>query len=213
MAGLKRRIAVLVAAAVLCGLGTTPVHAQQLLQPPRERPDALMSAVTGEVITVLKRDIAAGRATDVARLVETKIVSLFDFQRMTSIALGRNWQLASPEQQAALAAQFRQLLVRTYSTALSSYRGQEFEFRPLRAASGDTEVVVRSSLRRPGAESVTIDYDMEDTLAGWKVFDIKIAGVSLVLNYREQFAAAIRSSGIDGLIKTLSDKNRHNAGA
>jgi phospholipid transport system substrate-binding protein len=213
MLPLKRSIAVVVAAALVAGLAAAGSSAQQLLQPPPQRPDALMSAVTAEVIAVLKRDIAAGRATDVTLLVESKIVSLFDFDRMTSIAVARNWQLASPEQQKALVAQFRLLLVRTYSTALSSYRGQEFEFRPLRASAADTEVIVRSSLRRPGAEPVTIDYDMEDTLAGWKVFDIKIAGVSLVLNYREQFAAAIRSNGIDGLIKSLSDKNRQNAGA
>jgi phospholipid transport system substrate-binding protein len=213
----KRRITAVLAAgllaAILAGPGASAARAQQLLQPPPERPDALMSAVTAEVIAVLKRDIAAGRSTDVPLLVETKIVSLFDFDRMTSTAVARNWRLATPAQQQALVAQFRQLLVRTYSTALSSYRGQEFEFRPLRAAAGETEVVVRSSLRRPGAEAVTIDYDMEDTVAGWKVFDIKIAGVSLVMSYREQFAAAVRSGGIEGLIRSLSDKNRQSAGA
>jgi phospholipid transport system substrate-binding protein len=184
----------------------------QLLQPPRTPPDALMSAVTAEVIAVLKQDLAAGRPTDVARLLDTKVLALFDFRRMTRIAMGRDWRDASAEQQDALVAQFKALLVRTYSTALASYRGQEFEFRPPRAAPGKTEVVVRSLLRRPGAEAITIDYDMEDGLAGWQVFDIKIAGVSLVLNYREQFAAAIRGGGIDGLIRSLADKNRQNAG-
>lgn len=203
----------LVVTGLLCGLATAGARAQHLLQPPRERPDALMSSVTAEVLVVLRQDIAAGRATDVTQLVERRLAGLVDFHRMTSIALARNWPLASPAQQDALVAQFRLLLVRTYSTALLSYRGHELEFRPLRATAGDREVVVRSSLRRPGAEAVTIDYDMEDTVAGWKVFDIKVAGVSLVMSYREQFAAAIRANGIDGLIKSLSDKNRQNAGA
>src|SRR5688500_18257101 len=130
---------------------------------------------------------------------------------MTSIAMARNWRLASPAQQEALVTEFRALLVRTYSTALADYRDQEIEYRPLRFAATDTEVLVRSFLRRPGLEPLTIDYDMENTTAGWKVFDVKIAGVSLVLNYRETFAATVRSDGIDGLIKLLSDKNRQNA--
>jgi phospholipid transport system substrate-binding protein len=196
--------------ALACALGGLSASAQ-LLQPPPQRPDALMNAVTSEVIAILKQDLAAHRPTDVAQLVEGKILPLFDFHRMTGIAMARNWRLASPEQQAALVAEFRTLLVRTYSTALSDYRDQEIEYRPLRAAAGDTEVVVKSFLRRPGAEPLTIDYDMENGVAGWKVFDVKIAGVSLVITYRDTFAAAVRDGGIDGLIKSLSDKNRQNA--
>jgi phospholipid transport system substrate-binding protein len=205
----KSLIAIGVAA--LLGLGAWGAGAQ-LLQPPPERPDALMNAVTLEVIAVLKQDLAAGRPTDVAQLVEAKILPLFDFARMTQIALARNWRLASPEQQAALVTQFRTLLVRTYSSALSEYRDQELEYRPLRAAASDTEVLVRSFLRRPGMEPLTIDYDMENSVAGWKVFDLKIAGISLVMNYRETFAAEVRSGGIDGLIRTLSDKKRQSGG-
>jgi phospholipid transport system substrate-binding protein len=201
---------VVLALALVCALGGLSASAQ-LLQPPPQRPDALMNAVTSEVIAILKQDLAAHRPTDVPQLVEGKILPLFDFQRMTSIAVARNWRLASPEQQVALVAEFRTLLVRTYSTALSDYRDQEIEYRPLRAAAEDTEVVVKSFLRRPGAELLTIDYDMQNGVAGWKVFDVKIAGVSLVLTYRDSFAAAVRSGGIDGLIKSLSDKNRQNA--
>jgi phospholipid transport system substrate-binding protein len=193
--------------ALLLGLGAWSTEAQ-LLQPPPERPDALMKAVTSEVIAVLKQDLAAGRPTEMAQLIEAKILPLFDFHRMTRIAVARNWRLASPEQQGALVAQFRTLLVRTYSSALSGYRDQELEYRPLRAAAGDTEVLVRSFLRRPGAEALTIDYDMENGLAGWRVFDVKIAGVSLVMNYRESFAAAVRDGGIDGLIESLANRNR-----
>lgn len=185
--------------------------AAQLLQPPAQRPDAVLSAVTSAVVVILKQDLAAGRPTDVAQLVEDRIAPLFDFRRMTGIAMARNWRLASPEQQAALVAQFRTLLVRTYSTALSSYRGQDIEYRPLRATAGDTDVQVRSLVRRPGAEPLTIDYDMENGPTGWKVFDVQMAGVSLVMSYRESFAAEVRAGGIDGLIKSLSDRNRHNA--
>jgi phospholipid transport system substrate-binding protein len=193
--------------ATALGLGAWSAGAQ-LLQPPPVRPDALMNAVTSEVIAILKQDRAAGRPTEMAELIEAKILPLFDFQHMTRIAMARNWRLASPEQQAALVAQFRTLLVRTYSSALSGYRDQELAYRPLRAAAGDTEVLVRSFLRRPGAEPLTIDYDMENGVAGWKVFDVKIAGVSLVMNYRESFAAAVRDGGIDGLIESLAHKNR-----
>jgi len=190
------------------GLAASIAHAQLLLPPPA-RPDELMKAVTAEVIAILKQDLAAGERTDVARLVEEKILPLFDFQRMTSLAVARNWRGASPEQQGALVAEFRTLLVRTYSVSLSSYREQQIEYKPLRAAAaGDADVLVRSSVHRPGAEALTIDYDMENTPAGWKVYDVKVAGVSLVITYRETFAAEVRDGGIDGLIKALADKNR-----
>jgi phospholipid transport system substrate-binding protein len=195
--------------AALLGVGGGSASAQ-LLQPPPQRPDALMKTVTSEVIAVLKQDLAAGRPTNVAQLVEGKILPLFDFRRMTSIAMARNWRLASPEQQEALVTHFSTLLVRTYSAALSGYRDQEIEYRPLRGGPSETEVLVRSFLRRPGVEPLTIDYDMADSAAGWKVYDIKIAGISLVMNYRETFAAAVRSGGIEGLIQSLSDKNREN---
>jgi phospholipid transport system substrate-binding protein len=183
----------------------------QLTAPAAVRPDVLMSTVTTELIATLKRDAAAGEPTDVARLVETKILPLFDFQHMTRIAMARNWRLASPAQQAALVAHFRTLLVRTYSAALSTYRDEDIDYKPLRFTPGETDVLVRSTLRRRGAETLTLDYDMESTEAGWKVYDVKVAGVSLVLTYRETFAAAVRAGGIDGLIEMLSDKNRQNA--
>ena len=184
------------------------------LSPPALQPDALMRAVTDEVSGILRADLAAGRRPDLAGLVASRIVPLFDFERMTRMALARNWRLASPPQQAALVAQFRLLLVRTYSGALAEYRGQEIEYRPLRAAAGESEVLVRSFMRQPGAEPLTIDYDMEAGPGGWKVFDVKVAGISLVMNYRETFAAAVREGGIDGLLESLSDRNLQNdAGA
>jgi len=182
----------------------------QLAAPAEVRPDVLIRGVTMEVIATLKHDAAAGQPTDVVRLVETKILPLFDFRHMTRIAVARNWRLASPEQQAALVVQFRTLLVRTYSSALSTYRDEEIEYKPMRFAPAETDVLVRSAVRRRGAETLTLDYDMESTEAGWKVYDVKIAGVSLVITYREAFAAAVRAGGIDGLIKQLSDKNGQN---
>ena len=135
MTSLKRCTAVLLACLLVPGGWS--VHAQ-LVGPPPARPDVLMNAVTSAVIAILKQDFAAGRKTDVALLVESKILPLFDFQRMTSIAVGRDWRLASPQQQGALVTQFRTLLVRTYSASLAGYRNQEIRYRPLRAASGDT---------------------------------------------------------------------------
>lgn len=173
-------------------------------------PDALLRTVTEEVLALLKRDLEAGNATKLTDLVEAKILPFFDFAHMTKIAMGRNWALASPEQQSALVAQFRILLVRTYSMALASYRDQVVEYLPLRAAAADTDVTVRSTVKRTGAERLTIDYDMEKTKAGWNVYDIKVAGVSLVITYRASFATEVRENGVAGLIKSLADRNRQN---
>lgn len=173
-------------------------------------PDVLLKAVTSEVIAIIRqdKDIQAGDPAKVADLVETRILPLFDFTRMTRIAVARNWRLATAEQQQALTLEFKTLLVRTYSTALSSYRDQVIEYKPLRLTPDATEVTVRSDVRQSGKERMTIDYDMEKTPAGWKVYDVKIAGVSLVTTYRDTFAGRVRDSGIEGLIKSLSDKNR-----
>ena len=155
-------------------------------------PDVLLKAVTSEVIAIIRQDpdIQAGNPAKVAELVETRILPLFDFTRMTQIAVARNWRLATPEQQKALTAEFKTLLVRTYSIALSSYRDQVIEYKPLRAAPGATEVTVKSDVKQPGKERMTIDYDMEKTPAGWKVYDIKIAGISLVTSLPGHFCRA-----------------------
>src|SRR4051812_29017462 len=144
------------------------LNAQAQPPPAAARPDVLMSALTGEVLTAIRRDAAADRPTDFALLVQTKILPVFDFAHMTRIALARTWRLASAEQQAALVAQFRTLLVRTYSSALSSYRDEAIEYKPLRLAARETDVLVRSVVRRRGAEPMSIDYDMESTPTGWK---------------------------------------------
>jgi phospholipid transport system substrate-binding protein len=173
-------------------------------------PDVLLKAATLEVIAIIKqdKDIQAGNPAKVADLIETRILPLFDFTRMTQIAVARNWRLATPEQQKALTTEFTTLLVRTYSTALSNYRDQVIEFKRLRAASGDTEVTVKSVIKQSGADPLTMDYDMETLAAGWKVYDIKIDGISLISTYRETFAGKVRAGGVEGLIKSLADNNR-----
>jgi len=173
-------------------------------------PDVLLKMITLDVIAGIRQDpdIQAGNPAKIADLVESRILPLFDFTRMTRIAVARNWRLATPGQQEALTTEFKTLLVRTYSTALASYRDQVIEFKRLRAASGDTEVTVKTVIQQPGGNSLTMDYDMEKRAAGWKVYDIKIEGVSLITTYRETFAGKVREGGVDGLIKALSDKNR-----
>ena len=175
-----------------------------------QAPDALVKDVTQDVIAIVKqdKDIQSGNTKKTIALVEQKVLPHFNFTRMTALAMGVNWRKATPDQQKLLVDQFRTLLVRTYSSALTSYRNQTIEFKPLRAQPADTDVTVRSEIRQSGAEAVTIDYSMEKTPSGWKVYDVVVGGVSLVTTYRDTFANEIRNSGVDGLIKTLSDKNR-----
>ena len=173
-------------------------------------PDVLVKSITTEVIAIIKqdKDIQAGNSKKIADLVEKRVLPHFSFARMTQIAIAVNWRRATPEQQKVLTEEFRTLLVRTYSNALSLYRDQAIEFKPLRMRPDDVEVTVKSDIRQKGAQPVTLDYDMEKTPSGWKVFDVKVSGVSLITNYREDFAAQVRESGIDGLIKVLASKNR-----
>ena len=173
-------------------------------------PDALVKGVTQDVIAVIKQDqdIQAGNQKKTVALVEEKVLPHFNFTRMTALAVGQSWRKATPEQQQALVEQFRTLLVRTYSSALSSYRNQVIDFKPLRAQPSDSDVLVRSEVKQTGGEPVTIDYSMEKTADGWKVYDVVVGGVSLVTTYRDTFNSEIRNTGVDGLIKALADKNR-----
>jgi phospholipid transport system substrate-binding protein len=177
-------------------------------------PDALVKSITEEVVSVLKRDkeIQAGNPKKIADLIETKIVPHFNFTRMTRIAMARNWRAASPEQQKELTSEFQTLLIRTYSTALSNFRDQKIDYKPLRAQPGDTDVTVRTEVKQSGsAQPVGIDYEMEKSPGGWKVYDVKVGGVSLVTTYRDTFASEVRTHGVDGLIKSLAEKNRQGA--
>jgi len=179
------------------------VHAQ-------EAPDALVKRVAEDVLASIRadKDLQTGNPAKVKQLIEAKLAPHFDFARMTALAMGRNWRAATPEQQKQLTEQFKTLLVRTYSGALTNYRDNTMNYKPLRANAGDTDVIVRTEVTRPGQAPVPIDYSMEKTPEGWKAYDVIVAGVSLVTNYRDEFNDVIKSSGVDGLIKTLADKNK-----
>ena len=172
-------------------------------------PDVLIKSISDDVIGIIKqdKDIKAGDRTKINALVDAKVLPHFDFNRMTALAVGRNWPKANAAQQKALVTEFRNLLVRTYSGALAAYKNERIEFKPLRAAAADADVTVRTQVKRPGTEPVSIDYSMQKTPAGWKVYDVAVGGVSLVTNYRDSFNAEIRDSGVDGLIKSLASKN------
>ena len=173
-------------------------------------PDLLVKNVTLEVIDIISKDkdIQSGNQKKIIDLVEAKVLPHFNFAAMTRLAVAVNWDKATPEQKRQLTEEFKTLLVRTYSSALSAYRDQKFDFRPLRAKPSDTDVTVQVRIAQGGREPVSLEYDMERTPAGWKVYDVRVAGVSLVANYRTEFANEIRNGGIDGLIKGLAAKNR-----
>lgn len=176
----------------------------------QEAPDAMVKRVAEDVLQITRTDpkVQAGDKQRIKEVVETKLLPNFDFDRITALAMGRNWRQATPEQQKQLVEQFRQLLVRTYSGALTQYRDQTMEYKPLRAEPNATEVTVRTEVIRKSQAPVQIDYSMAKTPAGWKVYDVIVAGVSLVTNYRDEFNEQVRAGGVDGLIKTLVAKNQ-----
>jgi phospholipid transport system substrate-binding protein len=169
-------------------------------------PDVLARTTTQEVLAILKQDkeIQGGNLNRAYQLVEAKILPNFDFNRMTQLAVGKNWPRATAQQKQALVAEFRNLLVRTYSASLTEFTNQTVVFKPMTTKPDDTDVTVHSEIRQPGGQPIPIDYSMYKTDFGWKVYDVSIDGVSLVTNYRASFAATIRQQGIDGLIKTLA---------
>jgi phospholipid transport system substrate-binding protein len=173
-------------------------------------PDMQIKQLTNDVIEIIKQHNGANpdRQKKMNELVDARVLPHFDFGRMTALATGNNWSKASAEQQKALTREFRTLLVRSYASALSTYRNQAFEFKPVRAAGGDTEITARTQVKQAGSEPINIDYSMAKTPRGWMVYEIVVGGVSLVTNYRETFNAQIRDSGVDGLIKSLASKNR-----
>lgn len=173
-------------------------------------PDALARSVTDEVLAIVRADkeLQAGNPQKVAQLIESKVLPHFDFLQMTQLAVGRNWRQTSPEQQKVLVEEFKTLLVRTYATAFMGYRNQTIEYRPLRMATSDTDVVVKSLIKQPAGQPIAIDYSMSKAAGVWKVYDVKIEGISLVENYRNTFNSEIQRSGVDGLIRVLTDKNK-----
>lgn len=170
----------------------------------------LIQGVSEEVLDIIRKDkdIQGGNTAKVIELVDKKVLPHFNFPHMTALAVGKDWKKATPQQQQQLTAEFKTLLVRTYSNALVGYRNQKVVYKPLKMNAGDTEVLVRTEVQQPGSKAVQLDYSVEKLDSGWKVFDVSVAGISLVTNYRDQFGQEVRNGGIDGLISTISTKNR-----
>lgn len=173
-------------------------------------PEALVKHVTGEVLDAIRKDkgLEAGDKRKALALAEEKILPHVDFAEATRLAVGRTWSQASPEQKEQLISAFRAMLVRIYSEAIDVYRGQTMRVLPTNAAPGVGDVIVRNQYVRPGEPPVVIEYAMRRTAGGWKIYDIAVAGVSLVLTYRAEFDQVTRTEGIEGLLKRLREKNR-----
>jgi phospholipid transport system substrate-binding protein len=175
-------------------------------------PDALVKQVSTEVLEAVKADksIKAGDVNKIMTLVDSKVMPHVDFQRMTAAAVGRYWRQATPEQQKRLQDEFKVLLVRTYSGALAQVRDQTVQLKPMRGGADANEVVVKTEIRGQG-DPVQLDYRLEKTPNGWKIYDVNVLGVWLVENYRNSFAQEIGANGIDGLIAKLAERNKSNA--
>jgi phospholipid transport system substrate-binding protein len=174
-----------------------------------EAPDQLVKRVAGEALHIVQTDpeLQAGNADRAMELVEEKILPHFDFKRITASAVGISWRTATPEQKVRLQQEFKTLLVRTYSSALSRVSDQKLDYKPLQMKPEDTRTVVRSLILQSGAEPIAVDYRMLKQPDGWKVYDVIVAGVSLVTTYRTTFSEEVNRAGVDGLVQMLVDKN------
>lgn len=173
------------------------------------KPDELVKKVTDEVLEAVKSDkaLAAGDKQKALKLAEEKILPHVDFEEATRLAVGRAWRTASPQQKKQLVDAFRSMLVRTYSNAITAYQGQTMKVMPLHMKAGETDVTVRNQFLKPGGQPVQLDYQMHKTDGGWKIYDIVVEGVSLVLTYRSEFSAVVKQQGIDGLIRRMAEKS------
>ena len=176
----------------------------------QEAPDVLIKRVSQEILDLAKTDkqIQAGNQQRIMEVVQTKVIPHVNFQRMTALAAGRFWREATPDQQTALIAEFRTLLIYTYSGAISQVRNQVLEFKPMRASADDDEVEVKSMVVQPRGEPIQLNYRLEKTAAGWKIYDVNILGAWLIETYKGTFASEIGKNGIDGLIKALAERNK-----
>jgi len=180
-----------------------------------EAPDAFVKRITTETLDAVRTDksLKAGDINKIMQLVDTKLMQHVNFRRMTALATGPGWRKATPEQQDRLQAEFKLLLIRTYSGALTQISDQTIEVKPLRGASDDKNLVVQTEVKGKG-DPIQLDYRLEKTPgdgAGWKIFDLNVMGIWLVENYRSQFSKEINAGGMDGLIKSLSERNKSNA--
>ncbi|MEW6677577.1 MAG: ABC transporter substrate-binding protein [Pseudomonadota bacterium] len=177
-------------------------------------PDVLARNTTNDVLRIVRqdKDIKNGNTKKILMLVEEKVLPNFDFEHMTQLAVGRHWPKATPEQREALVAEFRTMLVRTYSSALSSVADYKIDFKPFNAPANADEVTVSTEVSKPGAPPIPIDYRMERKNGAWKVFDVTVDNVSLVTVYRNSFNSEVRKNGVDGLIAALQRRNQPPAG-
>lgn len=191
-----------------CWLTSAGVYAQTA-------PDELIRSVSQAVLDEIKADrsLQTGDIERLNVLVDKRVLPYVDFQRMTALAVGRNWRAATPEQQKVLMTEFRRLLILTYSGAVRQVTDTTIQVRPMRSKPDDEEVIVRTQVLRPGKEAVQLDYRLQKTAAGWKIFDMNIMGLWLVEHYRNQFTQVVGASGIDGLIQSLKEKNQSLASA
>lgn len=175
-----------------------------------EGPDELVKRTAEDVLATVKsdKDIQAGNQAKIFALTEEKILPNFNFEKVSRLVLGINWTRATPEQKSAFQAEFRTLLIRTYASALAKYKNQTIEYKPFRLVSEKNVASVKTQIIQPGGQPIAVDYTLEKQADTWKVYDIVIEGVSLVTNYRGQFAQEIRQNGLDSLIKKLADKNQ-----
>ena len=174
------------------------------------RPDTLVEETAQEVLAIIKRDkdIQSGNKAKILNLVKSKILPHFNFTRMTRLAMGKNWSKASPQQKKELEEEFRTLLVRTYYKALAVYSDHTIKVSPVKNMAGKTDTTVKTEIIQSHGQPVSIDYSMQKIKSAWKVYDITVAGISLVINYRGSFNSKIRSGGVEGLLKALNKKNR-----
>ena len=175
-----------------------------------DSPDVMIKKVTDDVLDIVRqdKDIQNGNTKKAIDLVEAKVLPNFNFQHMTALAMGRDWNKATPEQKKQLSEEFKTLLVRTYSNALTGYRDQIIRFKPTKMLGDEASVVVRTEVVQPGSKAIQLDYSMEKLADGWKVYDVVVAGVSLVTNYRDTFNQEVRANGVDGLLQMLITKNK-----
>ena len=173
-------------------------------------PDELVRTISQGVLDEIKADrtLQTGDIDRLNSLVDRRVMPHINFSRMTSLAVGRNWRSASPDQQKVLMAEFRRLLLLTYADAMRQVTDTSIQIRPLRAKPDDDEVIVRTQVLRPGKESIQLDYRLEKSTSGWRIYDINVLGLWLVEHYRNQFAQVVSASGIDGLIRSMQDKNQ-----
>ena len=175
-----------------------------------DSPDVLIKKVSDDVLTIVRqdKDIQSGNTKKAMDLVEAKVLPHFNFQHMTALAMGKDWRKASTEQKKRLSEEFKTLLVRTYSNALTGYRDQTMRYKPVKMQPGDDEALVRTEIVQPGNKPIQLDYALEKLDDGWKVYDVVVAGVSLVTNYRDTFSQEVRANGVDGLVQMLVAKNK-----